>query len=196
MKSEGSILVVDDDPGSLELLAKILGNKDYQVYLADSGELALAAVTANPPDLILLDIDMKDMNGFEVCRRLKACENTQHIPIIFISAHAEMKQKIEGFKLGAVDYITKPFQIDELLIRVSTQMALSLANVSIKQQASELNLINKQLQLEIEKRKQIEKELQQNLNNAERSRKAILSTLEDQKRAEKTLRMSEELLNP
>ncbi|MEI6521715.1 MAG: response regulator [bacterium] len=191
MTSKGIILAVDDAPESLSLLAKILTPKGYEVNLADSGELALTAVTANPPDLILLDISMKGIDGFEVCRQLKGREDTRHIPIIFISSHTEMKQKLEGLKLGAVDYITKPFQLEELLMRVGIHMALSLANTSIKNQTLTLKYINEQLQDEVIKRQKFEDELQKNLYYTEHSRLALVSALEYQKKTEETLRGSE-----
>jgi DNA-binding response OmpR family regulator len=112
---KNTILVVDDEPVSLRLLMDILAEEDYQVRPADSGELALASVAAEPPDLILLDVRMKGMNGFEVCRRIKACEEFRQIPVIFISAATEVEERVEGLALGAVDFVSKPFRREELL---------------------------------------------------------------------------------
>jgi PAS domain S-box-containing protein len=157
-----TILAVDDTSESLALLVKILTQEGYQVRPADSGELALAAIDANPPDLILLDIRMKGIDGLEVCRRLKAREETQHIPIILISAFADVKEWVEGLRLGASDYITKPFQTGELLMRVKTHLTLRQATVSLEQQAAALRQANEQLQSEIAERKQTEEILREN----------------------------------
>jgi signal transduction histidine kinase len=186
-----TILAVDDTSESLALLVKILTPVGYQVRPADSGELALSAVAANLPDLILLDVRMKGMDGLEVCRRLKACEETRHIPVILISAFADVKDWVEGLELGAVDFITKPFQSEELLTRVKTHLSLSRVNVSLEQQAAALHQTNEQLQSEIVRRQRTEDELRQSLDRTERSRRAMLSTLEDQKRVEAALRESE-----
>jgi PAS domain S-box-containing protein len=157
--SQGTILVVDDTPANLILMVKMLTPAGYQVLVAESGELALTAVAENLPDLILLDIRMKGMNGLEVCRRLKAREETQHIPIILLSAFAEVEEWVEGLQLGAVDYITKPFHLKLLQARVATQVALSRANVSLAQQAAALRQANTQLQAEITERKREEENL-------------------------------------
>jgi len=153
-----TILAVDDTSESLALLVKILTREGYEVRPADSGELALASVNADPPDLILLDVRMKGMDGLEVCRRLKAREETQHIPIILISAFSDVKDWVEGLRLGAADYITKPFQTEELLTRVKTHLTLRQATVSLEQQADALRQINEQLQSGTTERKQAEEE--------------------------------------
>lgn len=121
----GKILVVDDTPASLKLLSDLLKAEGYGVLSAISGELALNAATKNPPDLILLDIRMPIMDGYEVCRRLKALPATHHIPVIFVSAAAETDEKVLGFQVGAVDYVTKPYQREELLARVRTHLELN-----------------------------------------------------------------------
>jgi len=119
-----SILIVDDTPANLRLLAQMLAERGYQVRPVPDGELALAAIRAEPPDLILLDIRMPEMDGYEVCRRLKADSQTRDIPVIFISALDETQGKVKAFTMGGVDYITKPFQIEEVLARVQTHLAL------------------------------------------------------------------------
>lgn len=121
---KGNILAVDDTPASLRLLTGILKEEGYEVRSAISGELALHAAAASPPDLVLLDIRMPDMDGYEVCRRLKADPATCDVPVIFVSAASEMSEKLQGFELGAVDYVTKPYQRDELLARVRTHLEL------------------------------------------------------------------------
>lgn len=120
----GYILAIDDTPASLRLLTDILKAEGYEVRSAISGELALHAAATQPPELILLDVSMPGMDGFEVCQRLKAREQTRDIPVIFVSAMSEMVEKLKGFELGAVDYVTKPYQREELLARVRTHLEL------------------------------------------------------------------------
>ena len=119
-----SILIVDDTPANLRLLSEILADQDFMVRPVMDGALAISAAQIAPPDLILLDIMMPGMSGYEVCKRLKADEQTQNIPIIFISAKHEVLDKVKAFSLGAVDYVTKPFQPEEVLARVTTHLAL------------------------------------------------------------------------
>ncbi len=184
MSHKATILAVDDMYESLVLLDKLLTQAGYHVKVADSGELALAAVVANPPDLILLDICMKGMGGLEVCRQLKARDETKHIPIILISTFADVKEWVEGLRLGASDYITKPFRSEELLMRIKTHMTLSHANMNLEQQTAVLRQLNAQLQSEIVMRQRVEDDLRKSLDRAERSRLAMLSNLEDRKRVE------------
>lgn len=125
MTDKGKILAVDDTPASLRLLTDILKAEGYEVRSAISGELALFAATSNPPDLVLLDIRMPQMDGFEVCRRLKANPVTSDVPVIFVSAASETEEKVRGFEVGAVDFVTKPYQRDELLARVRTHLELN-----------------------------------------------------------------------
>ncbi len=121
----GKILVVDDTPATLKLLTELLETEGYDVRSAISGELALHSAASNPPELILLDVRMPIMDGFEVCRLLKAQLETRDVPIIFVSALSETNDKVNGFKLGAVDFITKPYQREELLIRVRTHLEMT-----------------------------------------------------------------------
>ena len=124
---KNNILIVDDTPENLSVLRQLLTDQGYQVRPALSGELALKAVKAHPPDLILLDILMPEMDGYEVCRILKSNEETAHIPIIFISALTEIKGIIKAFQAGGVDYITKPFRTEEVMARVQTHLDLQNA---------------------------------------------------------------------
>lgn len=133
-----NILIVDDTPENLSILRQILAEQGYRVRPALSGEIALKAVQANPPDLILLDILMPEMDGYEVCRRLKADENLRHIPIIFISALDELEDKVKAFSEGCVDYITKPFQADEVLARVNTHISLRSTQISLEKKNIDL----------------------------------------------------------
>ena len=120
----GNILVVDDVPANLTLLAGMLKEKGHRVRPVPSGKLALKAVEHEPPDLILLDINMPEMDGFEVCRRLKQDVRFRDIPIIFISALTETLDKVKAFGSGGVDYVTKPFQFEEVEARVETHLKL------------------------------------------------------------------------
>jgi PAS domain S-box-containing protein len=121
---KATILVVDDIPENLRLLMGILVEHGYDVRLASDGAIALQSIRVTPPDLILLDIKMPGMSGFEVCEQLKADERTRPIPVIFISALNEMTDKVKGFAAGGIDYIIKPIQVEEVLARVETHLAL------------------------------------------------------------------------
>ncbi len=123
-QSGEEILIVDDKPANLRLLTQVLARQGYRVRAATSGKHALESVRVSPPNLILLDIKMPEMNGFEVCENLKAGEQTQDIPVIFISALDDVQEKVRGFRVGGVDYITKPFQVEEVLARVETHLGL------------------------------------------------------------------------
>ena len=122
--AKGDILVVDDTPANLRLLSSMLIEQGYKVRSVINGQMALTATGAAAPDLILLDINMPEMNGYEVCERLKADEHTRDIPIVFISALDATQDKVKAFAVGGMDYITKPFQIEEVLARVETHLAL------------------------------------------------------------------------
>jgi sigma-B regulation protein RsbU (phosphoserine phosphatase) len=123
-KSLGDILVVDDMPSNLRLLSQTLAEKGYGVRTVTSGPRALESARTSPPDLILLDVRMPDMDGYEVCVHLKEDERTADIPIIFISALDQVEDKVQAFQFGGVDYITKPFQVEEVLARTETHLAL------------------------------------------------------------------------
>ncbi|MEW5837722.1 MAG: HD domain-containing phosphohydrolase [Pseudomonadota bacterium] len=124
MLDKGNILAVDDTPASLKLLTDLLKAEGYNVRSAINGELAIKAAINNPPELVLLDIRMPEIDGFEVCRRLKAHPITKKIPIIFVSALTDTDEKLRGFGLGAVDFVTKPYQREELLARVNTHLEI------------------------------------------------------------------------
>jgi len=136
--SEKNILIVDDAPDNLKVLSEQLIAQGYRVRPVTGGEIALKTIETKIPDLILLDIKMPKMDGYEVCRRLKAFEKTKDIPIIFISALGEVSEKIRAFETGGVDYITKPFQSAELLARVKTHLSLSDMKKSLEQMNMEL----------------------------------------------------------
>lgn len=145
--NQGTILIVDDTLATLKMLSEILTSEGYQVHPADSGELALASVDASLPELILLDIRMPGMDGFEVLRQLKARERSRNIPVILLTAFGETEHRVQGFKLGAVDFISKPFQRDELLARIHTHLELFHLRVKLELQAAELRQAYEQLQI-------------------------------------------------
>lgn len=136
---KANILIVDDTATNLRLLARILGDAGYQVRPARSGEIALASAQASPPDLILLDVMMPEMDGYEVCRRLKSHERTHDVPIIFISALNDVEEKVKSFALGAVDYISKPFHSEEMLARVNTHLTIRRLQNDLMAQIAELD---------------------------------------------------------
>lgn len=131
VQDSACILIVDDNVDNLTLLSSMLPAPKYRVRRAISGAFALEAMQAFQPDLILLDITMPEMNGYEVCRRLKAKDETAHIPIIFISALADNLDKTQAFSVGAVDYIAKPFAIAEVLARVDNHLKLQAAEAEV-----------------------------------------------------------------
>jgi PleD family two-component response regulator len=127
---EQSILIIDDQPANLRVLTTMLQGKNYKVKKAINGESALIAAKTTPPDLILLDIKMPDLDGYEVCKQLKSWENTKNIPIIFISALSEVFDKIKAFEVGGVDYITKPFAL-KVFLRDSLICCLSSSDLCL-----------------------------------------------------------------
>lgn len=149
-----NILLVDDSPEMLHLFSILLSKLGYKVRPTRDGKLAVKFAKKNPPDLILLDIMMPEIDGYQVCEKLKACEQTKDIPVIFISALNEVFDKVKAFSLGAVDYITKPFQLEEVVARIENQLLLRHLSKQVLAQ-------NLQLQAEIEERKRIEAELRE-----------------------------------
>jgi len=132
--NQSNILIVDDVPQNLLVLKHILKKQGHTVRTALNGELALKTVQILPPDLILLDIIMPDMRGDEVCRHIKADEKTRDIPVIFITSLSDMEDKIKGFEVGGVDYITKPFQTEEVLARVETHLTIRQLQQQLQQE--------------------------------------------------------------
>ena len=152
--STNNILIVDDTPDNLRLLSQTLTQEGYKVRCAVNGKMALITIEAKIPDLILLDINMPDMDGYEICRRLKKSSKTKDIPIIFVSALDEIFDKLKAFEAGGIDYISKPFQIPEVLSRVSSQ--LNLQNLR-----KQLVRKNKLLEIEVQSRIAAEQEIRQ-----------------------------------
>ncbi len=131
------ILVVDDLRDNLRLLSNLLRSQGYEVRTAINGTMALRSAQSEPPALILLDINMPDIDGYEVCRQLKASEETRNIPIIFISALDDSLDKVKAFQVGGVDYITKPFRVEEMLIRIETQLKVQRFTQTLEQQVEQ-----------------------------------------------------------
>jgi sigma-B regulation protein RsbU (phosphoserine phosphatase) len=138
MASE-SILLVDDNPANLQMLFQLIEKSiGCKLLIAKNGETALAIAQKTKPDLILLDIMMPGIDGFEVCRRLKADATTSPIPVIFLSALDEIADKVKGLKLGAVDYVSKPFQAEEVIARVNTHLTIHRLSRAVKEQRDQL----------------------------------------------------------
>jgi DNA-binding response OmpR family regulator len=166
------ILVVDDIPENLKLLTDILRERGYRVRPAPGGHLALRSTALRLPDLILLDVKMPDMDGYEVCRALKSDERSRDIPVIFISALHATSDKVKGLEAGGVDFITQPFQTEEVLARVQTHLALRRLQERLEKQ-------NTQLQLEIAERRQAEELLRQEEQALSRSEAYFRSLIEN-----------------
>jgi PleD family two-component response regulator len=130
--TRGNLLLVDDTPNNLRLLSAMLTEQGYEVRRVVNGQMALITAQANPPDLILLDIRMPDMNGYEVCQRLKIDPITRDIPVIFISALDEVLDKVKAFAVGGVDYITKPFSEEEVFARVENILTIRQLQQRVK----------------------------------------------------------------
>ena len=150
---KGTLLIIDDTPELVRLLLNFLTKAGFEVLIAQDGQRGIERAQQFQPDLILLDVKMPHMDGFEVCRQLKLNERTRSIPIIFMTAVAhETADKLKGFEMGAADYITKPIQYEEVLARVSTHL-------NVYQLQQQLQKQNQQLQEEITHRKQVETKL-------------------------------------
>jgi DNA-binding NtrC family response regulator len=146
------ILIVDDVPANLSALSDTLEPEGYQILVARSGEQALETAARARPDLILLDVMMPGLDGYETCRRLKASEATRGVPVIFLTVHDEVEKVVEGFRAGGVDYVGKPFQTEELLSRIQTHLRIHFLS-------AELERKNQQLQAEINERRRAEEEV-------------------------------------
>lgn len=140
-----NLLIVDDTPANLRLLSTMLSGKGYKVRSVMNGTMALKAAQAKPPDLVLLDINMPQMNGYEVCQKLKEDEKMRDIPVIFLSALDDVLDKVKAFEVGGVDYITKPFHLEEVLIRVQNHIALKKAKQEIARKSEVLEAFSNNL---------------------------------------------------
>ena len=143
---KNSILIVDDVPMILQFISAMLANQGYQVHLATDGKMALKFADETLPDLILLDIHMPGMDGYETCERLKANEKTRDIPVIFVSALDDTFDKVKAFSIGGVDYITKPFEIKEVLVRIKTHLSLRNLQKRLEEKNKQLEAYARQLE--------------------------------------------------
>jgi len=143
--AKGDVLVVDDNPINLDLLSGMLSERQYRVRVATNGRRALAAARSVPPDLVMLDINMPEMDGYEVCRQLKGDETTRDVPVIFISALDEAMDKVKAFESGGADYVTKPFQFEEVLARIENQLKISRLQRDLERKNGELQRKNEEL---------------------------------------------------
>ncbi|MDX2217269.1 MAG: response regulator [Oculatellaceae cyanobacterium bins.114] len=153
---KGTILIIDDSPDNLRVLSKTLTAHGYTVRCVINASMAFVSIQNLPPDLILLDVRMPGMDGYEVCQRLKQNPKTEEIPIIFLSALSDVRNIVSAFQVGGVDYITKPFQTEEVLARIRHQL-------TIQELKNQLAIQNKQLLQEIDERKQIEQSLHEEI---------------------------------
>jgi DNA-binding response OmpR family regulator len=150
------VLIVDDNPDNLNTLSRTLESFGYNVIAAPGEELALQIATDTPPDLILLDIVMPGIDGYEICRRLKKNPATAEIPVIFITAKGEIDSLVEGFTVGGIDYITKPFKEEEVKARVETHLKIHQLTAELLTKNDELVGANEQLRQEIATHEQAE----------------------------------------
>ncbi|MDX2229388.1 MAG: hybrid sensor histidine kinase/response regulator [Leptolyngbyaceae cyanobacterium bins.349] len=153
LAESNAVLLVDDNPTNLGILVTSLSESGYRVRVAQDGASAIAQVTYAKPDLILLDVMMPGIDGFETCRQLKANPETRDVPVIFMTALTEVFDKVQGFQVGGVDYITKPFEIDEVLLRVRTHLELQTLQNQLRSQ-------NEQLQAEVRERQKAQEAVQ------------------------------------
>ncbi|NEO57123.1 MAG: response regulator [Okeania sp. SIO3B5] len=182
--SSNYILIVDDLPMNLRLLSTLLKRHGYQVRTESSGKTAIEIIRSNPPNLILLDVMMPEIDGYEVCQQIKALDEFSDIPVIFISALDDSLDKVKAFEVGAVDYITKPFQSREVLARVKNQLIISSLQAQLHEKNQELTEQNLKLQAEIAEKERAETEIRfllettQSINNADDFNSALAIMLQ------------------
>jgi DNA-binding response OmpR family regulator/DNA-binding CsgD family transcriptional regulator len=164
--SGARVLVVDDVPANLGALGEFLTAAGGKVFVAQSGAAALARIASADPDLILLDVSMPGLDGLEVCRRLKADAAWAEVPVLFITALGDVADKIAGFAAGGVDYVTKPFQSEEVLARVAAHLRIRALQRALAAHATELQEKNDALELEMQRRLATERAMQRSLDRA------------------------------
>jgi two-component system, sensor histidine kinase and response regulator len=169
-KPKSNILIVDDTPDNLRLLSSTLSDRGYKVRCALDGAMALMGAQAAPPDLIMLDIKMPQMDGYEVCQRLKADDRTREIPVIFISALDEVLDKVKAFTTGGVDYIQKPFHIEEVLARIENQLTIRRLQVQLQAQNHQLQQTQSELMQALEQERSLKQRIEEMAVIEERNR--------------------------
>lgn len=168
--AKGNILIVDDTPDNLRLLSSTLRDRGYKVRSVINGAMALMGAQAAPPDLIMLDIKMPDMDGYEVCQRLKADEGTCEIPVIFISALDEVLDKVKAFTSGGVDYIQKPFHVEEVLARIENQLTIRRLQTQLQTQNHQLQQTQAELMQVLEQERSLKQRIEEMAAIEERNR--------------------------
>ncbi len=151
-RHSATILIVDDTPANLRVIVESLEGHGYRIVVATRGEEALKRADYVQPDLILLDVMMPDVNGFEICRRLKAQSSTRDIPVIFMTSLASVEDKVTGFSVGGVDYVTKPLHVEEVRARVNTHLSLRIMQKEVERQNAELQVCQRGLELKVAER--------------------------------------------
>jgi two-component system sensor histidine kinase/response regulator len=166
--SKGDLLIIDDTPDNLRLLSTMLTEQGYDIRCVTNGSTALMGVQAQAPDLILLDINMPGMNGYEVCQHLKANPDTRDIPVIFISALNEVFDKVKAFSVGGVDYITKPFQVEEVFARVEHQLTICRLQAQLLAALEQERALNQRIEemATLEERNRIARDIHDSLGHA------------------------------
>ncbi len=187
--SNESILIVDDKPENIQLLREMLKQEGFKVRVAPNGNRALESIKLEPPDLILLDILMPGINGYEVCRKLKQSVGTSNIPVIFISALGEVKDKIESFAVGGADHIIKPFEAEEVLVRINSQLTICKLRQHLEEKNKQLQAYQNSLEEKLDERTAEIVSMNQSLSSVNRELKAEIA---ERKRVEDALRESEQ----
>jgi signal transduction histidine kinase len=167
---KGNILIVDDTPENLRVLSSTLTERGYKVRSVINGAMALMGAQAAAPDLILLDIKMPDMDGYEVCQQLKAHDGTREIPVIFMSALDAVFDKVKAFSCGGVDYIPKPFQIEEVLARIENQLTIRRLQLQLQAQNQQLQQTQVELSQSLEQERILKRQIEEIAAIAERNR--------------------------
>ncbi len=190
---KADILIIDDTPENLNLLSTMLTEQGYKVRSVTKGSTGLRGAQAAPPDLILLDVNMPQMKGYEVCQHLKGDERTREIPVIFISALGDALDKVKAFRAGGVDYITKPFQVEEVLARIENHLTIRRLSQQLQQKNVQLSEQNIQLSREIEERKQAEEALRQSEAREREKARELEQTLGELKSTQSQLIQAEKM---